>query len=255
MTGLPTQALGHLPSGLRDELILEFRKITRNFRERRWEAQELDGGRLCEVVYTILHGYLGGGNYAANASKPSNFKTACEQLAQVGDKNTYKKSPRVTLPLVLVPLYDLRNNRGVGHVGGDVDANEMDATYVLHTSQWIMAELVRIFHNLPVDEAAKVVHGLVDRTLPMIWEVDGVTRLLDPKLPVPDQTLLRLYAANEAVPVEVLIRDLERPDASNYRKVLGRLHDRRMIEHNKSNRTATISPLGITDVEDRLLRN
>lgn len=168
MASLPVQALANLPDGLRDELLHEFRKITRNYREEKWEAQELDGGRLCEVVYTILHGYLSGGAYSAKATKPDKFKFSCEQLAQVGDKNTYPKSARVTLPLVLVPLYDLRNNRGVGHVGGDVNANEMDATYVLHASQWIMAELVRLFRSLSVDEATKVVHGLVDRTMPIL---------------------------------------------------------------------------------------
>jgi len=39
---------------MRSELLADFAKITRNYRERRWETAELDGGRLCEVVCTIL---------------------------------------------------------------------------------------------------------------------------------------------------------------------------------------------------------
>ena len=50
-------ALGQLPAGLRAELLTEFGKITLNYRDGRWEAQNLDGGRLCEVAYTILDGY------------------------------------------------------------------------------------------------------------------------------------------------------------------------------------------------------
>jgi hypothetical protein len=51
---------------------------------------------------------------------------------------------------VLVALYQIRNNRGVGDVGGDVDANQMDASYVLHSVHWVMAELVRILHQTDV---------------------------------------------------------------------------------------------------------
>ena len=35
------------------------------------------------------------------------------------------------------------NNRNVGHVGGDVDPNHMDATGVLAQCNWVMGELVR----------------------------------------------------------------------------------------------------------------
>ena len=61
------QALGNLPEGLRGELLREYAKITRNYRERRWEAAELDGGRFSEIVYTILAGYIKG-SYPATAS-------------------------------------------------------------------------------------------------------------------------------------------------------------------------------------------
>jgi hypothetical protein len=62
----------HYP-GLRTELLQEFGKITRNYRENRWEAAELNGGRFCEIVYTILDGYLDGHRYAAAASKPKDM--------------------------------------------------------------------------------------------------------------------------------------------------------------------------------------
>jgi hypothetical protein len=51
-----SKALALLPQSLRDELFDEFDKITRNYREGRWEASELDGGRFSEVAYSILLG-------------------------------------------------------------------------------------------------------------------------------------------------------------------------------------------------------
>jgi len=56
----PSVALGGLPSSLRAELLTEYDKIVRNYREGRWEAAELDGGRFCEITYTILKGFTDG---------------------------------------------------------------------------------------------------------------------------------------------------------------------------------------------------
>ena len=48
--------LAGIPDGLRTELVEELNKIARHFREGRWEPAELDGGRLCEIVYSIVKG-------------------------------------------------------------------------------------------------------------------------------------------------------------------------------------------------------
>lgn len=138
----PSKLLTSLPARLRDELIGSYREITRNYAERRWEPAELNGGKFCEVVYTILIGYVDG-SYSARASKPRDMVAACRGLeakppktSRVGDR-----SVRILIPRVLLPLYEIRNNRGVGHIGGDVDPNMLDATSVLNMASWVFAEL------------------------------------------------------------------------------------------------------------------
>ena len=250
MTLDASQALGQLPQGLRAELLAEFAKITRNYREYRWEAAELDGGRLCEVAYTILDAYTSGRPYPAAASKPSNFKRSCEAL----ESRNAPDSARLTIPRILVALYDVRNRRGVGHVGGDVDANHMDAELVLALAKWIVAEMVRLFHDTDVKTATDVVDALVDRTLPIIWEVDGVKRVLNTSLPLADQTLLLLYSESGAVSDSDLAKYLEQDRLANYRRVLDRLHKARAIEWNRTTGMVTLGPPGREDVEDRLLK-
>jgi hypothetical protein len=251
MTINAAQALGNLPQGLRTELLTEFAKITRNYREGRWEAQNLDGGRLCEIAYTILDGYTSGGNYAARASKPRYFDTACKLLES---RAAYPDSARMTIPRVLVALYDIRNRRGVGHVGGDVDANHMDAEFVLAAAKWVMAELIRLFHSTDVKTATEVVDALVDRTLAIIWEVDDKRRVLDTTLPLADQTLLLLYSDAGPISDQDLAKFLEQSRLDNYRRILAKLHKRRKIEWNRDTSMATLGPPGRLDVEDRLLR-
>jgi hypothetical protein len=243
-------ALGQLPVSLRTELITEFKKITQNYRERRWEAQNLDGGRLCEVAYTILDGYTSGGNYADKASKPRNFEGSCKALE---NRTGYPDSARITVPRVLFALYEIRNRRGVGHVGGDVDANHMDAEFVLAAAKWVVAELIRIFHDVNVKTATEVVDALVDRTVPVIWEVDDVRRVLDTGRSLTEQTLLLLYGDPSPINEKDLAAYLEQDRLPNYRRVLDRLHKARMVEWNKVTGMVTLGPLGRKDVESRLL--
>ena len=50
--------LDSIPDRLREELLTSYSNIVNNFREHRWEPSELNGGKLCEVVETILKGYI-----------------------------------------------------------------------------------------------------------------------------------------------------------------------------------------------------
>jgi hypothetical protein len=124
--------------------------------ERRWLPSELSAGRFCEIVFSILEGNAAG-SYPGSPQKPRDFVQACRQLeGAVG----LPRSFRILIPRMLPALYEIRNNRGVGHVGGDVDPNHMDASIALAMVNWIMAELVRVLHDLPMDKA---------RWLSIIW--------------------------------------------------------------------------------------
>lgn len=132
----PEQALRSLPDGLRKPLLEEFTNMVNNYMENRWSPSELSGGRFCEIVYTILAGHASG-SYSARPSKPQNFVAACRQL----ENNTgVPRSFQILIPRILPALYEIRNNRGVGHVGGDVDPNFMDATAVVSMASWVVAE-------------------------------------------------------------------------------------------------------------------
>lgn len=247
----PTQALGELPQGLRDELMVEYRKIAKNFARGEWGDASVHGGRFCEVVYSILRGHVDG-SYPDAASKPDDFPTACRNLGKA-DKSTFSQSVRLGIPRVLVGLYDIRNNRDSGHVGGEVDANHMDASYVLHAVQWVMAELVRLFHSTDTAAASAVVTALVDRTVPLIWEVNGRRRIQDPTMRLADKTLLLLYgSANGMLDVD-LAADIKHGRLRDYKKTLRSLDEAVLVEYDEKTGLAVISPKGEADVEDRLL--
>lgn len=243
---------GTLPTKLRDELLDAFNEIVKNFRERRWEPSELNGGKLCEVVYSIVNGEIAG-KHPTRAKGPRNMKVACEALEQT-PKSAAPRSIRVQIPRMLVALYEFRNNRNVGHVGGDVDPNHMDAVCVLQMSKWLMAELVRVLHEVDTDEATKIVDGLVDRETPLIWEVGGKRRVMDTSLSMRDKTFVLLHASNGPVAEGDLVAWIEHSNASVYRRdILRKAHKARLIEYDATAKTAELSPKGIEYVETKLL--
>lgn len=251
MTIQPAQLFAGIPATLRDELFEEFRKIERNFVERRWEQSELSGGKLCEIVYSILKGHVDG-NFPQRAYKPGNMVVDCNKLAEAG--KDFPRSIRIQIPRMLIALYEIRNNRGVGHVGGDVNPDHMDAVCVLHMAKWVMAELVRIFHDMTTVEATAAVESLSERELTILWRIDGVTRVLDTSLTMMDQTLLLLYGAPAGLTETELLASVEHSNAAVYRRdVLRRAHGRRWIEYNETTKKATISPTGSKLVEDNFL--
>ena len=243
--------LSGIPKPLREELLQAFGQIVRNYREQRWEPSELNGGKLCEIVYSILRGHVDG-KFPARAKKPRNMLDACKKL-EGADAKGFPRSVRIQIPRMLIGLYEVRNNRGVGHVGGDVDPNRMDARVVLESSKWIVAELVRVFHAIQPDEAATAVDRLVERTVPMIWEVASVKRVLAADMSKKDQTLLLLYSSAGHVSDKDLTSWVEHSNPSAYRRdVLRRAHRDRLIEYDEDRREVHLSPTGIAYVEENL---
>jgi hypothetical protein len=245
-----TGVLGVLPPQLRAELVDSFNGIARNYREGRWEPSELNGGKLCEVAYSIIKGHVDG-SYPERATKPNNMVDACKALEAA---TTAPRSIRIQIPRMIVALYEIRNNRNVGHVGGDVDPNHMDAVCVLQMSKWIVAELVRVLHNVDVDEAAELVEALVERETPLIWKVNGVRRVLDASLSMRDKTLLLLHGSHGPLAESDLVTWIEHTNASVYRRdVLRKAHKARLLEYDQASGTVTISPRGIEVVENDIL--
>jgi hypothetical protein len=240
--------LADLPAGLRTELIQALNKITTDFREGRWEPAELNGGKLCEVVYTIVRGHADGA-MPARSSGPRDMVAACRQL----ERERLPRSLRIQVPRMLVALYEIRNNRGVGHVGGDVDPNHMDSVAVLYMSKWLVAELIRVFHDVSAAEATAAVDLLVERELPIVWSVDGKKRVLAEKLSQRDRTLLLLYSEQGAVAESDLCTWVEASNPSSYRRdVLRKAHKDRLLEYDEATHTVRLSPKGARYAEEHL---
>jgi hypothetical protein len=248
MSGSLDVALNSIPDGLRRPLISEFESLLSEYGARRWETVGLKAGKLCEIVYTILSGYLSG-RYAAKPSKPKNMVDACEALQQTS-ATQFSRSVRIQIPRLLIAIYELRNNRDIGHVGGEVDPNHMDAELFLRAGKWILSELVRVFSSLDVDAAGQLIETVTERTLPLAWQGDGVKRVLNPKLSTRDQTLALIYSSPNGASSKDLASWLGYRNLSRFRiSILGKLDKDAFIHFDKQRDFVTSLPPCIRYVE------
>ena len=253
MSSIADIYLKDIPSSLRSELLHEFDKMLRNYSEMRWEPSELNGGKFSEIVYTILKGYIDG-SYPTSASKPRNFPESCKKLENA-DLTKTPHSFRILIPRLLPGIYDVRNNRSVGHVGGDVDPNRMDATIVVEMGKWILAELVRVYHGTTVSQAQSVVDRIVEKTIPILWDLpDGRIRVLNPTLSMRDRTLVVLYKLYpDSISEADLVRNIEHSNASVFRRdILRTGHKRALLDYDEGTREIRLSPKGIREVEENI---
>ena len=235
-----TNILGLLPNGLREPLLDEYQSIVQCFSEGRWLPSELSGGRFCEIVFTVIEGYAIG-NYASVPSKPNDFVGACRRLEQ------YSRVPRsfqILIPRLLPAIFEVRNNRGVGHTGGDVDSNYMDAVFVVTSCSWVMGELVRVFHKVSIEEAQSLVDSLAQRRVPLIWEGNGIRRVLQPSMNLQSQILVLLDTSAGSVQTSDIMRWIDYHNAGYFNTLLRKMHRQRLVEFNDSEKSVEILPPG-----------
>jgi len=246
-------ALAGIAATFRGRLLKSYRGLKTAYVDGNFDACGLRAGRFCEVLIRWAQNELTT-TYTPFGTKIGNFKAECERLENTPTAAGHE-SVRLLIPRALSFLYTLRNKRGIGHEGGDVDANEIDAATAVRVADWCVCELVRLRYPISLEEAQAICDAIAERQLPHIWEVFGRRRVLIPGLGYSDQTLLLLYSSpTSAVPAEDLFVWTERSNQVVYRRdVLRRLHKTRLVEYDHDSQMVAISPLGVSKVENQLL--
>jgi len=240
-------ALSTIPDGLRNPLIEEFEQALGEYRAADWEKVGLKAGKFCEIAHCVCEGHATG-TYAATPSKPSNFPQACRNLEQ--HNGAKGKSLCMQVPKVLAALYELRNNRAIGHVSAEVSPNHMDAELFLRGMKWVMGELVRNYSKLPLADSHAVVEAVTARTFQIVWSSKDVRRVLEPAKTAGQKVLILLYAEGKTVSVAQLQSWVEYKNGTDFkRKVLKDLHKKAFIQFDENANTVQILPTGQAHVE------
>lgn len=251
-------ALGNVDKKFRPRIIKEYLDIKKRYSraavDQEFDSTGISTGKFVETVLRFLQVHLTK-NFIPFGTHINNFADECRKLIQL-PHSVGNESQRIIIPRALVFLYTLRGKRGIGHVGGDIEANAIDAATIVRTADWIMCELIRMFHNLSLEQAQEIVSAISTRNLPDIWEVMGKKRVLRTDLNMKQKVLLLAYTdPSNGILVEDLFDWAEYSNLPMFKKnVLKPLHKLKLIEYNQEDQAVILSPLGIQQVEDNIIR-
>jgi hypothetical protein len=252
-------ALGTIDKSFKKRIINTYLELkersSRALYTNEFDAAGISAGKFCETLFRFVEHELQSGLFTKFSDRIGNLVKELSEFEKK-PKGLISDSVRIIIPRAIILIYTLRNKRGIGHVGGDVDANAIDSATIVKLADWIMAELIRIYHTLSFEEAQALVDSLNTKSIPTIWEINTKKRILKKGLSFKEQVLLLTYSETDnSVAVEDLFEWTEYSSLSMFKSsVLLPLHKEKLIEFDKVLEFVHLSPLGILEVEDRLLK-
>lgn len=226
-------------------LVNAYVEIEENFAIKKWKASELDAGHFVEAMRRFLElKFIG--SYTPLSKQLAPFNDA---ILKGYEQSSGNESYRILIPQILKAIYSIRNKRGVGHLA-TISPNEMDATVILYSSKWILAEVIRIESQLSLKESEGVIKKLIQRQIETIWIENDIERILNTKFSVSAKVLVLLLVDSPRTAKD-LQNIIDSKDTKYFRKVLVKLHNERLIEY--KNDSCYISPLGLIKAEELIL--
>jgi len=234
------------------ELVEAYEELKVRYYRRDFRPGQLEAGRFAEAAFRILQ-LKAGGSYAAIGKALPRLPVLIESL-ESADASRVHESIRIHIPRTLAAVYNIRNRRDVGHIAADVDANAMDAEFVMSACNWVLAEFVRLFHQCSPEEAQAYVEGIVKRRLPLIQVFGETPFVLRSGLPARDEILVLLsHQGSLGASLNQLDSWLPTVDRRNIRARLSELERRDRYVRRLEGRIF-ITDTGIEYVDSQLLR-
>jgi hypothetical protein len=241
----------HFPKKLIDELLSAYQEAKHNFFLGGLRLSEVEGGRFCEAALRMLEHVITGNSTDLN--RPLDSEKLIVALSN--SPKTFPDSIRLHIPRAIRVVYDVRNNRDAAHLADGIDPNLQDATLVISALDWILAEFIRLYHQVSANEAHEIIDGLVSRRVPVIQDFDGFLKVLNPSLQVSGYILVLLYERGLVGASYAELEKWIRPSMrSNLRRTLSGMTDKALLHENDAG-IFKLTKLGYQQVEARNLHN
>lgn len=239
---------GGIPSQLVDELVEAYVEAKRRFHLGDHRPQAVEGGRFSEAALRVIQHECGLAVTPLGRSLPA---VNDQMLARFESATTAPEAIRFHIPRVLKTIYGIRNKRDAAHLADGIDPNLQDATLIVASMDWVMAELVRLHHGVSATDAQKIIEDLVTREVPAVQEIAGQPVILTDLQPR-DQTLLVLYRAGATGTTMNELLEWLPTRRDHLRDRLRRLQEGKLVLVHK-NGNVYITDRGMREVEERRL--
>src|ERR1035437_6988498 len=245
-----SQLAASLPPKLVDELLEAHAETKRNLYLGGLRLSAVEGGGFCEAAFRLLE-QITQGTFTPIGTQ-LNSEGTIQKLEKL-PKGSHSDAVRIHIPRALRLVYDIRNKRDAAHLADGIDPNLQDATMVTAVLDWVLAEFIRLYHNVTADEAQQLVRQIVTRLSPVIQDFNGFPKVLKPNLAVSDHCLVIMYQRGDQGCTFAEMESWVRPSMrANLGRTLRRLHEGKDLAHFDGDRYY-ITQLGQREVEARHL--
>lgn len=234
-----------IPGELVEEVLDSYIETKRRFHLGDHRPQAVEGGRFSEGVFRMLQHATSGRFTALGRTLP----TVDKLLTTFENASGEPDAIRLHIPRTLKLIYDVRNKRDAAHLGDGIDPNLQDATLVVGNIDWVLAELVRLYHDVSADEAQKIIETLVTKEVPAVQEIAGQPVILKDLQPR-EQALLLLYRAGaQGATLTDLAAWLRTDRKDNLKARLEKLDDQKLVLDHPTNGRYYLTSKGDAMVE------
>jgi hypothetical protein len=245
--------LPDIPGELRDALIKHFRNARERLMVGDYSASEIEAAKVCEAVVRVLEWHVNTDkSYTPlGASLPSMPPSWLNRM----EGATADESVRFHIPRLIFFVLGVRNKRGVGHLPGKIDTNHIDAMILERAITWIVAELIRLHHRVPIAHAQAMVDAMIEQHVPVIWTNGSMRKILRTDLSYKDKVLVLLFHSSRHIcHFDKLFEEsgYSRKDVFKSR-VIGQLDAEALIHFDRKSGDVHLTQTGVRYVESNRL--
>lgn len=170
------------------DLINSYSDVKDSFIKGDNEGAQSKSGKFVENVFRTL--YYIRRNQVLKEIKPHQFEEIAEELRN-SDGKKYPESVRLLIaPIAKSMIYEPRSKLGSVHVK-PITPDFIDAKLTVDASDWIIAELLRLYHKRDAQEVNELIKNVVKEYIPIVQKIGDET-FVNAKVKCEEEILIRL---------------------------------------------------------------
>lgn len=158
----------HIAPEVVEDLLSTYGDLLTKHRSGDFEAALTKAGRFVEHTLRAIE-------FIRTGSAPAEIKSVQSTIRVLENETSLSESLRLLIPRALYGMiYNLRSKRDAVHVK-EIDPRHIDVAMSVSAASWVIAELVRLFHEADEAVVEQCMLALSRTSLPFIETLDGET--------------------------------------------------------------------------------
>jgi len=184
---LVSELSSKFPSELVEDLIGSYEKVLAEYRKAAWDETLWKAGKFVENVFRLLY-FIIHSQVLNQVPSMNDLKTELQK----SPSTTFDDSVRILIPRIATAMiYDPRSKKGAVHVK-PIDPDYLDATLSVSACDWVLAELLRIYHTKDPEEIQHIIQSILVRKVPFVEKHGGQSYVTVPLKNAGDEVLMLL---------------------------------------------------------------